>query len=184
MINLLPPKNKKELLGEENWKIIMILGINILVIFVCFSLILYAINIFISGEINSQKIIYEQREKEFKIPQTQALQQNLITFNDILFQLDSFYQSRFKATEIFEEISETIPSEIYLTNLSINASKIGKEKTIGYTLAGFSPSREILLKFKENLEKKETFEEVYFPPVNWVKPTDINFQVTFKTKWQ
>jgi len=182
MINLLPSQNKKELLQEENWKIIMILGIDILVILVCFSLILYSINIFISGEINFQKIIYEQREKEFEIPQMQTLQQGLITFNKTLSQLDSFYQSRFKATEILEEISEIIPSGIYLTNLSINPKTV-KEKEIEYTLAGFSPTRENLLLFKENLEKKETFEEVYFSPANWLKPIDINFTVNFKIKW-
>ena len=178
MINLLPPQNKEELLQEENWKIVMILGINILVILVCFSLILYAINIFVSGEINSQKIIYEQKEEEFKTLPMQTLQQNLITFNEILSRLDFFYQNRFDATEILEEISGTIFPEIYLTNLSINQ----KEKTTEYVLAGFSPTREVLLKFKENLEKKENFEEVYFPPASWVKPTDINFTVNFNVQ--
>ena len=183
MINLLSSKNKEELLQEENWKVVMILGINILVIFVCFVFILYSINIFISGEINSQKIIYEQREKEFKTLPMQTLQQNLITFNEILSRLDSFYQHRFNATKILEEISETIPSEIYLTNLSINPKTV-KEKEVECILVGFSSAREDLLLFKENLEKKEIFEEVYFPPANWVKPTDINFRVTFKIKWQ
>lgn len=180
MINLLPPQNKEELLQEERWKVVMILGINLLVIFVCFSLILYTINIFLSAEINSQKIIYEQREKEFKIPQMQFLQQNLITFNETISQLDFFYQGRFKTTKILEEISQILPSGIYLTNLSINRD----EKTIECALAGFSPTREVLLKFKENLEKRENFQEVYFPLASWAKPTNINFTVNFNIKWQ
>lgn len=159
----------------------MILGIDILLILVCFSLILYSIDIFISGETKVQKILYEEREKELKNPRTQTLQTNLIVLNQTLSWLQSFYENQFKVTKILEEISETVPSRVYLTNLSINP-KIEKEKITEYTLAGFSPTREILLKFKENLEKKEIFEEIYFPPANWVKPADINFTVTFKLK--
>lgn len=181
MINLLPPKNKEELLREGNWKVIMILGIDVIAIFICFSLILYSINVFISGEIKAQKIIYEQREKEFKSPRTRDLQENLITFNKTLSQLDSFYKSQFKAAKILEGISEAIPSGIYLTNLSVNP-KIGKEKITEYIIFGFSLDRGVLLKFKENLEKKEIFEEVYFPPADWVKPANINFMVNFKTR--
>ena len=184
MINLLPRQNKEELSQEANWKIVMILGIDILAIFICLSLILYTINIFVSGEINSQKIIYEQRKKEFETPQMQTLQQSLITFNETLSLLDSFYQGRFKATKILEEISKTTPSGIYLTNLSISPKTV-EEKKAECVLAGFSPTREDLILFKENLEREETiFEEVYFPPANWLKPTDINFTINFKIKWQ
>lgn len=181
MINLLPPQSKEELRKEENWKIVMILGINVLLVLVCFSLILYSINLFISGETRAQKILYQEREKEFQTPQMQSLQKNLTTFNLTLSQLDSFYGSQFSATEILEEISETIPSGIYLTNLSITP-KSGKERLIECTLAGFSPTRETLLRFKENLEKKEGFEGVSFPPVSWVKQNDISFTVNFRIK--
>ncbi|MDD2696560.1 MAG: PilN domain-containing protein [Candidatus Pacebacteria bacterium] len=160
----------------------MILGINVLLILLCFSLILYSINIFISGETKAQKILYQEREKEFQTPQMQTLQKNLTTFNLTLSQLDSFYGSQFSATEDLEEISETIPSGIYLTNLSISPPKSGKEKLTECTLAGFSTTREILLKFKENLEGQGRFEAISFPPVSWVKQNDINFTVNFRIK--
>lgn len=179
MVNLLPPKNKEELLKEENWKIALILGFNFLAALVCFSLILYLINIFIVGEVSSQKIIYEQKEKEFISPQMQDLEQGLILFNKTFLELDSFYEKGFKATKVFDELSEVIPSEVYLTSLSFNL-KSSNEKTVECALTGFSPSREDLLELKENLEEKPIFEEVYFPPSNWIKSTDINFQVTFR----
>jgi len=182
-MNLLPPQYKKEILQEENWQIILILGINILAVFICFSLILYATSIFISGETEARKIIYQQREREFETPQTQLLRKNLVSFNETLSKLDSFYQERFKSVEILQEISETVPSGIYLTNLSANL-KVAGEKEVEYVLAGFAGRRDDLLLFKENLEKKEIFEEIDFPAACWLKSADINFTVNFKTKWK
>ena len=183
MINLLPPENKEEFLQERNWKIIMILGINLLLILICFSLILHAINIFILGELNSQVIIYQQKEKEFEASKIYEIERGLKIFNESLLKLDYFYQDRFNGEKFLEEISEVIPSEVYLTYLSLNF-KDGQKKEIDCVLSGFSPSREILLSFKENLEKRENFEEVYFPPASWVKQTDINFVVNFKIRWK
>ena len=154
MINLLPPENKEEFLREKNWKIIMILGINLLLILICFSLILYAINIFILGELNSQIIIYQQKEREFENSKIYEIERSLKIFNESLLKLDYFYQDRFNGEKILEEISEVIPSEISLANLSLNF-KDGQEKKVECVLSGFSPNREILLNFKENLEKKD-----------------------------
>ncbi len=187
MINLLPPKNKQELLGEESYKVIIILGISALAILACLSLILYAINIFISGEIDYQKTIYEQKEKELTSPKMLTLEKNLKSFNETFLRLDYFYRDKFKAVKALEEISKAVPEGIYLTNLSVNAAsgEEGEERAATCILSGFSPDRETLLEFKENLEKEENnFEEIYFPPATWVKPVDINFVVNFKISQQ
>jgi Tfp pilus assembly protein PilN len=183
MINLLPTLNKEELKQEEQWKLVMILGILVLAVLICFSLILFSIEIFISGEVETQKILLNQKEKELENPKIQTLKENLITLNQTFSQLDSFYQNQFSLTEILEKISQTLPAGTYLTNLSIvhQPEKEGKGK-MNCSLSGFASSREILLEFKENLEKEERFQEIYFPPANWVKPTDINFTVNFKIK--
>jgi len=183
MINLLPPQEKTNLQKEENWKLTMILGILVLVFLICLFLILFSIKIFISGEIEVQKIIFSQREEEFKNPQMQNLQKNLNSFNRTLSQLDSFYQSQPNLTGILEKFSKTFPTRIYLTNLSLSPRlKDGEERQLTCDISGYSPTREILLEFKKNLEKEEQFEEVYFPPANWVQSKDINFTVSFKVK--
>jgi len=179
MINLLPPSKKQEIKQEEDWKILMTLAISILAILICFILILYAINIFIAGDVELEKILYEQREKEFESSEMQALKTEIIEFNKAVFQLDNFYQNQLKPTETIEEILQTIPEGIYLTNLSITPGS-DKDKRTQCELKGFSPIRETLLTFKESLEKEESFKEVSFPPASWLKPTDINFTVTFK----
>ena len=182
-INLLPPEVKTELELEEKWKQVFLLGLLFLIFLICLSLILISINIYISGEADSRKILLEQREKEFRTPQTQALQKNLATFNQTLSQLDLFYQKQFNVSDVLEIVSELLPAGTYLTNLSCvpQVSTKGGWKT-SCSLSGFCPNRETLLDFKDRLEKEKSFGEVSFPPASWVKPADINFSVTFKAK--
>jgi len=167
---------------ERVWKIFFTLVMDLVIGLVCFILIMLSFLFFILGEINAQKIIYEQREKEISVLKMHELEQNLAAFNEIFSSLDSFYQNRFKASETLVQITKVIPPEIYLTNISINPQKDTK-KTIECVISGFAPQRESLLNLKENLEKQANFKEIYFPPADWVKSTDINFTVNFKILW-
>lgn len=174
MINLLPPKEKESLIREENWKLVLILGTLFLSFLICLILILFSIQIYISGKIQSQKVIIEIEEKEFRDPETQNFRGEIALINQDLSRLNSFYQSQTNLTEILEKISGIFPEKMYLTSLSY------QKETFQISLYGFASSREILLDFKKNLEKKKEFKEIYFPPQNWVKPTEIDFQVNFK----
>jgi len=182
MINLLSQEEKKEIIQEENWKLIMILGTLVLIFFICLSLILFSIKVFVSGEVEAQKILFEQKEKEIESPQMQALQQNLTAFNQTLFQLESFYGQQFNLSGFLEKLSATVPSGVYLTSLSVsnNYQEKAWEKTCN--LSGFSSTREKLLGFKEKLEKEGSFEKIDFPSSSWMKATDINFTLSFKLK--
>jgi len=172
MINLLPPQYKAELKEEESWKLVLILEILVLIFLICLALILFSVKIFISGQLEAQKILLLQKEKKFEESQIQSLEGKIIISNQTLSKLNSFYQDQTNLTEILEKISETLPLETYLTILNLDPAQI--------SLSGFSPTREILLEFKKNLEQEELLGEIYFPPSNWVKPTDIDFSVNFK----
>ena len=176
MINLLPPQQKEEGIREEIWKLISILGILSLVFISYLSLILFSIKIYISSELESQKIIYDIEEEKFKASEIQDFQKRINSLNQNVSKLDSFYQEQINLTKILEKISITLPPGVYLTNLNWQKemSQIG--------VSGFAPTRENLFEMKKNLEKEKDFENVYFPPSNWVKPKDINFYVTFKIK--
>ncbi len=182
MINLLPFRNKKELLSEERWRIFLILGIVFLAFLICFSLILYSIKIYLSGQITVQRILLETEEKKFKTSETQNLEKEISFFNKELLELKSFYQKQLNPTEILEKISATLPDGVYLTTLSFNPLTGNDKYLIQISLSGFCPAREILIAFKQNLESVENFGEVDFPPSNWLELTDINFSVTFKAK--
>jgi len=178
MINLLPQKNKEVLREEEIWKIILILGVNLFLALVCFSLILYIIVIFISAEINVQKIIYQQKKKDIEIPEIQLLEKNLIAFNQTLSNLDYFYQNQFRSVEIMEEIAMIIPSDIYLTDLSLKPSP-DKENYADCSLVGFALDRDTLIRFIEDLQKKENFKDID-STASWTVQRDVNFRISFK----
>lgn len=180
MINLLPPQQKEELQKEENLKLILILGVVILVFLISLFLVLFTIKISILSELESQKIYFKSKEKELKGPELQELEEKIKEYNLTLSELNSFYQNEPNLTEILEKISKTLPSGTYLNTLSIASQPEGKGREMSCSLSGFCLNRETLLGLKENLEKTEGFKAIYFPPVNWVKPTDIDFSVNFK----
>ena len=176
-MNLLPPKQKQELLLEEKFRIVLILGIIITAFLISFIFILISIKIFISAEAEIQKINLAQKEQESGNATFQEIENKIITANAVFSQLADFYHKQRDNVVIFKEIFDALPSGVYLTNLSFNSANSQ------FSIAGFSPSRELLLKLKENLEKENNFSAVYFPPTNWIEPVDINFSLNFKIRW-
>jgi len=175
-MNLLPPEQKQVLLLEEKFKVVFISGIIILAFLVSFIFILISIKISLSGEMTIQKINFEQKEKELADPVLQEIESKIASANAAFSQLDSFYRAQRDSLAVLEKIFNALPPSTYLTNLNFNSvsSQI--------FIAGFAPSREILLKLKENLEKEDSFSEVYFPPTNWIEPANITFSLNFKIK--
>lgn len=171
-INLLPPRVKIELDQEKIKKLIIVWGLLILIFFFSLSLILFATKIYISQKVEAEKIFLDSEKKQLKTSKLQELKEKIILANKNLSQLDSFYQEKFSLVDIFEKISKTIPSQIYLTNLSY------QENDSQVSLSGFSPQKETLVEFKSNLEKE--FLDVTFPLQVWTKSTNIDFQVSFK----
>jgi Tfp pilus assembly protein PilN len=170
--NLLPPQTKDELYEEEIKKMIIISGILILIFLFSSTLILFTINNYILKQIDLEKTVINLEEKNSEAPEIQNLREKIISINRTLSQLDSFYQAQVRLTEIFNKISDILPSQMYLTNFSY------QKESAQVSLSGFSPNREILFEFKKTLEKE--FPEANFPPQNWIKATDIDFQVNFK----
>jgi len=174
MINLLPLQYKNELKEEKEYKLVLILGIIVLLFLISLSLILLSIKFYTQGQVESEKILLSLKEKQFKTPETEALQKDIVLVNQEISKLSSFYQNQTNLVEILEKLSQIFPPGMYLTSLSY------QKAIFQISLSGYAPTRETLVQFKENLEKE--FKEVNFPPSNWVVPTDINFQTTFKIK--
>ena len=120
MINLLPQENQREISQEQNWKMIMILGILVLVFLICLSLILFSIEAFVSADVEAQKIQFQEREKVLNSPGMRSLESDLAEFNKKIFQLESFYRNQLNISDSLAKISTVFPSGTYLNNLSIN----------------------------------------------------------------
>ncbi len=174
MINFLPSKQKEELKEEKNLKLISILEIITLAFLISLALILFAIKIPFSAALDEQKSYIKQKEEELKNPTMKELEEKIKKYNLTLSKLENFYQEQSELTLILERIFKAFPRGTYLTGNKFNS----QESQI--SLDGFSPNWEILLQFKENLEKTEGLKEVIFPPATWVQSTNINFSVDLK----
>lgn len=177
MINLLPPTEKEKLFLEKKKRMVIILWLLVLFFAVCLILILFSLKIYLQAQVKEQKTFLSQTQKEASISEVKDFKEKVRLINLKLINLESFYESKVYFSEILEEISETLPENTYLTNLSLEK---GKEDKIMVSLSGFSLNRELLFELKKNLEEKQNFKEVYFPPSNWVKPTNINFVISFE----
>lgn len=179
MINLLPPEEKEELLSEKKKRIVMIFWVLVLFFLFCFILILFSVRIYFQSQAESQKALLLEAEKEFGQSEFQELREKINSINLSLTKLDSFYQQETYFSEVLEKVSKTLPQYAFFTNISVVPSA-EEEFDIKVSLSGFVPTRGALFEFKKNLEKESNFQEIYFPPANWVKPTDIDFFITFK----
>jgi len=181
MINLLPPEEKKKLLLEKKKKIVIISWILILFSVFCLILILSSIKIYLQIETKSEKALLAAANEGFNQPEAQNFRERIELANSNLKKLSSFYKNKIYFSDILKNISQIIPQQIFLTNVSINPSiEKEKESLIKVSLFGFSPTRDVLFNFRKKLENNDYFQEVYFPPSDWVKSTDINFSITFK----
>ncbi len=179
MINLLPPKEKEFLEQEKIWRIILILGTLILISFLCFVLVLFSIKTYVRGEIELQKVLLAQEKLRLKALEIQRFQEEIASANQNLLKLESFYQTQFNLIDLLEKVSNTLPSGVSLTYLSIEPYSRERDYNFQVLLSGYAINREDLFEFKKNLEAEKDFKEIYLPPSSWIKPTDINFSIRF-----
>lgn len=175
MINLLPPSEKAKRLSERTERLTIIIAGTILVALISLILILFALKTYIWGQAEFQKIALAQSQKDFETSELQELEEKIISTNLSFSQLKSFYGQKAYFSERIEEISLALPKTIYLYSLTLAYDK----EELRVSLSGFSPSRETLLKLKENLEANPNFKEIYFPRSIWVELEDIDFIVNF-----
>ena len=181
MINLLPEIQKEELEKEEKLKIISILGIIFLSSLLSLYLILFSIKVILNGKLETQKIIFNEREKELEVFHIEELEKEIKKYNSIFSKFNYFYQNQISFTDILEKLSKALPEKVYLKHLSLKPLTEENERA-DLLISGFCPDRETLIILKENLEKEREFSEVYFPPSNWLSPIDIDFSLTLKIK--
>lgn len=177
MINLLPPTERENLIKEARLRLFFVWGIFVLFFLTAFSLVLFSINVYLAGETSSYKILIDYEQQKSSTLEAQNTEKEIGEINKRLESLNAFYLGQPKITELLRKISELIPEEIYLNSLSLDPVEGDGFRV---SLTGYSKTRETLLEFKKNLESDQVFKGIYFPPSNWVKPSDVNFSASFE----
>ena len=182
MINLLPPHHKKELRGEQRFRLVLILGMLLITFFICLSLSLLSIRVYISGEIQTQRISVEAQRKEGEELRLQEIRK----LNEEVQGVSSFLAKRIEVSGIVERISSALPANVRLSSLLYAPStQIAKGDSptpsrAKIVLAGFAPRTEDLLEIRTNLEQDSVFKNFQFPPSNWVRAENIDFSFDFE----
>ncbi len=174
MINLLPPKYKEELRKEKRFNLLITLEIILLSFLISLVLILFSIKIDIAAGIKEQEVIFESASRQFSY--FEPIKERIDLTNKEISIADSFYKNQYKPTLLIEEMSALLPKGVYLTSLSY------EKKTMAVNLAGFSPTVDALLEFRDNIRSRGEFEDVSFPIILWMQPADINFNISLKVK--
>lgn len=178
MINILPLKEKKELLLEKNKKLTIILGIVVLVCLVWFALILLLLKIYISEEIRQQEIILNDSKKKYEVFNFSSLENIVKKYNADLEKVNNFYsEEKYFSDAIRVIFAIERPVDLRMENIFLERNE--KNGRINAAISGLSGNRENLLRFKDDLTDNSKIENVYFPPDNWTKEANIDFNSTF-----
>lgn len=178
MINLLPPEEKEILILEKRKKIIIILGIMILIPLICFILFLTSIWLYILAEVNTQKIVLQQAQKQYQTASFLHFKGIIQQDNSILNQLNSFYKKEIDINGALQEIASlSRPKNVYMTDLYM--TRQDNQKIIA-TISGISSSRNDLLIFKKTVEADKRIKNPSFSPESWIASENVAFNLTFE----
>ncbi|MDD5738731.1 MAG: hypothetical protein PHY72_02275 [Candidatus Pacebacteria bacterium] len=188
--NLLPPAQKEEIKNESLRKkislILVFLGVNLCILMG----VIFGFRFYVSVKniaIDEKIAISEQQMKE---PQFEVLKKQIDAANQNLYKISSTKNEQVSCVDVLEKISSLVPGNIYLQYFSFknNFKDIEDEKTkqikrsffADVKIGGVAQTREILFLFKKSLDQEQSFQDVYFAPSSWVKPTNADFTVDFK----
>ncbi len=173
MINLLPPEQKKELENQEKLKILIHAGVLISTFFICLSMLFFALNLFLDGQLEAKKIIFNSQLQNLDL----ETEKKILEKNKLLNEIFKFEKEKKDFSFALKRIFDNLPEKIELKSISLEKTK---ERKIHAYLTCFAQTREDLIKLKEVLNRE--FEKVSFPPEIWFKEKDIDFTVSFVIK--
>ena len=175
-LNLLPSQEKRNLELVELSRLLVSLASWILIFLIIFTLFLVSTYFSLSILLKEQKKLIEIRQSDAQMQSLLEIEERIKQTNQIVKQVYSKQQEIVLWTPLLEEITEIVPSGIYLTNLSYRVTNNQ------ITLNGWANQRENLLRFQKSLEESSFFEEVKAPLANLVKQKDIDFSFTLQFK--
>lgn len=187
MINLLPPEEKEKISFEKNKNLTIVLSNIVIIPLICLILILFLVNLYVLQSLNDQKSILDYNKKIYQVNNYSLFKETVVNYNSVLVKVDNFYKKGNYFTNVLKVISRIQKSKgIHLNNISVKNDR--EEEKFKVTIAGISDTREDLLDFKYNIEHfslvgvdgLKKIENISFPPETLIKPSAINFNITFE----
>ncbi|MFA6177707.1 MAG: hypothetical protein WC694_02325 [Candidatus Paceibacterota bacterium] len=176
MINLIPTEEKKKIVIDFYYRLavlfVVMLDLCILVAFV--SLLP---SYFISSMKHSLIVAKLENQKLEPLPTAEESSLALVKdINNKIILVENFEKNKFPlSVKVINAILLNKRSDIKITYISYENKGISGRKI---NISGVSPSREVLLLFREALENSLAFKNVNLPISNFVKGSNINFNLS------
>jgi len=171
-LNLLPPRERKEMEWANLSSLATSLSAWFFVFLIIFALLSASTYFYLSILLRAQTRLLEIRQNDPKIQRLVEIEKKIKQANVRLRQINLKQEQLVLWIPLLEEIAEIIPPEIYLNSFSYQLT----DDQI--YLSGWADTRDNLLAFQNSLEESSSFVEVEAPLSNLLKQTDIDFSFT------
>ena len=173
MINLIPKEEKKKMIADFYFRIV-ILFIFMLDFFILIAFLSLLPSYFVSSMKYSLISAKLETQKLEPLPPSEEESLALVKNMDKKLTLvENFEKNKFLlSTKVINAILFKKRSDIKIVQIIYeNDEKNGKKISI----TGIAPSREVLLLFRQSLENGSTFKNIILPISNFIKGSNINF---------
>ena len=164
ILNLLSNQQKQELYQEEAHTFLKKMVLIIVLTVITISVFFVASKSIVTSQV--QKYISETSSPD------EILNKKIKSINSLSSFLTDIQAEHVNWSQLIIAVSKNIPADISLTSLKVDA----KAKT--FLVNGFSPTREDLLAFKDELSGMTQLENVALPIQNIAQKEDILFTIT------
>ncbi len=172
-LNLLPPQEKEILASEKIHRWVIFYGSAILGILFIFAALLGVIWIFIGVQLKSVASNLEAIQNSFRGQDLKTQHTAVPNLNKYLEKIHGIQRNQKSYSSFLVALTKIMPEGIRLDSLSVDESN-------EVILNGYAPKRELVISFKDSLERSNLFENIESPLSNLIKETDINFYFKFK----
>ncbi len=172
-LNLLPPERKEIFRWRQYIKKAVLNGIRIIFLLICFSVPLFAINIYLLGEIDVFNTQFDSYEKAENTRRMNSMEKSFKEINNALARISKISEGQIYWIDVFEKIITIIPPNIQIFSLQIEP---GGE----FVIVGNAKTREDVLEFGKKLKNSSDFSDIQTPLDNLIKSDDIDFRFSGK----
>lgn len=173
MLNLLPPQQKKELRLDLLNQAILSFSIAVILAIIILATLLLVARVFLNTNLKGVEQELELWQAKAEIKELESLEEKIGELNRGLVFLDKVQREQFKPSLILGNLAKDVVPGIRFDNLSI-------KKTGEVDIKGHALTRDILLVFKNNLEKAAYVSNFDFPLSNLTRAENIDFYLSFK----
>jgi len=169
-LDLLPKERKLELKRKKTFRIVlrheMLFLLPLMVLAVVLANVYYLLSFQLDNTVKSGS--------EEKYEKLNAYEEKFKQVNEATASLMKITAGHLQWSNVFERLNVIIPEDVTIINFST--------KDYNVFIVGKAKNRDVLLRFKSNLESDECFSNVNVPLSNLVVKENIDFQIDFLFK--